>query len=72
MPNGERRSQQQWRHQAVRWRRLAVEATTPHTKSHLLKLAQQCEFLAGDLLPTRTALSDSVKSQDVELADAAG
>jgi hypothetical protein len=56
----------------VRWRRLAVEATTPHTKSHLLKLAQQCEFLAGDLLPTRTALSDSVKSQDVELADAAG
>jgi hypothetical protein len=32
---------------AARWRRLAVDATTPQTRNHLLTLARQCEFLAG-------------------------
>lgn len=72
MPEGERLSAQQWRHQAARWRRLAAEATTPHTKSRLLKLAQQCEFIAGDLIPRGTAPIESVEPQDVEFPDAAG
>lgn len=57
MPEGERLLAQQWRHQAARWWRLAAEATTPPTKSRLLKLAQRCEFIAGDLIPVGTAPS---------------
>jgi hypothetical protein len=34
---------------AVRWRRLAADATTPQTRTHLLTLARQCEFLAGSV-----------------------
>jgi hypothetical protein len=47
MDMGERLSAAQYRTQAARWRQLAGEATTPLAKSHLLKLAQQCEFLAA-------------------------
>jgi len=34
---------------AARWRRLAEDATTPRTRNHLLMLARQCEFLAGNV-----------------------
>jgi hypothetical protein len=43
---------------AERWRRLAADATTPQTRNHLLTLARQCEFLAGnvgDLTPAIAA-----------------
>jgi hypothetical protein len=49
MPDGVRLSARQLRDQAVRWRTLAAEATTPPTKNHLHKLAQQSEFLASGL-----------------------
>ena len=39
-------SAQQYRSLAVRWRRLAADATTPRARNHLLTLARQCEFLA--------------------------
>ena len=47
MELGERLSEKQYRSLAERWRQLAAEATTPHAKNHLLKLARQCEFLGG-------------------------
>jgi hypothetical protein len=34
---------------AERWRRLAADATTPQTRNHLLTLAGQREFLAGNV-----------------------
>jgi hypothetical protein len=40
---------------AERWRRLAADATTPHTRNHLLALARQCEFLALGLGTARDA-----------------
>jgi hypothetical protein len=46
MEGGERPSKAKYRGLAERWRRLAADATTPHTRNHLLKLARQCEFLA--------------------------
>jgi hypothetical protein len=46
MDLGERLSTTAYQRLAERWRRLAVDATTPQTRNHLLKLAQQCEFLA--------------------------
>jgi hypothetical protein len=39
----------EYRSLATRWRRLAADATTPKTKTHLLTLARQCDFLAGSL-----------------------
>lgn len=46
-PRGNRQlSAKEYRDLAARWRRLAAEATTPHTRNHLLKLARQCEALA--------------------------
>ena len=50
MPDGVRLSARQLRDQAARWRALAAEATTAHTRKHLLKLAQQSEFLASGLV----------------------
>ena len=43
------------RHEAMRWRRLAAEATTPQTRKYLLALARECEARAGDLMPIRAA-----------------
>jgi hypothetical protein len=49
-------SKGEYRRLAARWRRLAVEATTPKTRNHLLTLARQCEFLAGgDSMPVVAA-----------------
>jgi hypothetical protein len=31
------------RHEAMRWRRLAADATTPQLRKHLLALARKCE-----------------------------
>jgi hypothetical protein len=39
----------EYRSMAARWRRLAADATTPRTRKHLLALARQCEFLAGNV-----------------------
>ena len=50
MEAGARVSAKQYRSQAARWRELAAQATTPFARNHLLKLAQQCEFLAGGSL----------------------
>ena len=44
------------RHEAMRWRRLAADATTPQTRQHLLALARECERRAGDLMSIRTGL----------------
>jgi hypothetical protein len=46
MEGAEPPSKAKYRRLAERWRRLAADATTPHTRNHLLKLARQCEFLA--------------------------
>ena len=46
MDLGERLSTTAYQRLAERWRRLAVDATTPQTRNHLLTLARQCEFLA--------------------------
>jgi hypothetical protein len=46
MDLGERLSRTTYQRLAERWHRLAADATTPRTRDHLLKLAQQCEFLA--------------------------
>jgi hypothetical protein len=54
MDQGERPSIGQYRSQAARWRQLAAEATTPLARNHLLKLAQQCDFLAGGSLGVET------------------
>jgi hypothetical protein len=43
-----RTSKTEYQRLAERWRRLAADATTPHARNHLLTLARQCEFLAGD------------------------
>jgi hypothetical protein len=42
-----RLSAAEYRSLAARWRRLAIDATTPQTRDHLLGLVRQCEFLAG-------------------------
>jgi hypothetical protein len=55
MDMGERLSARQYRSNAVRWRQLAAEATTPLARNHLLKLAQQCDFLAGGSLGVGTS-----------------
>jgi hypothetical protein len=55
MESDGRVSASQHRHHAARWRQLAAEATTPFARNHLLKLAQQCEFLAGGSLGVGTA-----------------
>jgi hypothetical protein len=39
----------EYRSLSARWRRLAADATTSWTRDHLLKLARQCEFLAGNV-----------------------
>jgi hypothetical protein len=39
----------EYRSMGARWRRLAADATTPQTRKHLLALARQCEFLAGNV-----------------------
>jgi len=49
MDLGERLTAKQYRSQAARWRQFAAEATTPQTRTHLLGLARQCEFLAGNV-----------------------
>ena len=49
MDENGRASRGEYRRLAVRWRRLAAEATTPQTRNHLLTLARQCEFLAGNV-----------------------
>ena len=41
------------RHEAMRCRRLAAEATTPQTRKRLLALARECEARAGELMPIR-------------------
>jgi hypothetical protein len=45
----ERLSVAEYRSLAARWRRLATDATTAQTRTHLLTRARQCEFLAGKL-----------------------
>jgi hypothetical protein len=72
MPDGVRLSARQLRDQAVRWRALATEATTPQTKSHLLKLAQQSEFLASGLISTDAPPIGNAEYREAELPDAAG
>jgi hypothetical protein len=57
----------EYRRLALRWRRLAADATTERARTHLLSLASQCEFLAGDLMPL-----DAAKPDEAELPDAAG
>jgi hypothetical protein len=71
MPDGVRLSARQLRDQAARWRTLAAEATTPHTRNHLLKLAQQSEFLASGMLAAN-APPIAAEHTGVELPDAAG
>jgi hypothetical protein len=71
MPDGVRLSARQLRDQAVRWRTLAAGATTPKTRNHLLKLAQQSEFLASGLLTDVPPIADA-EHRGAELPDAAG
>jgi hypothetical protein len=66
---GERLSVRQYRSQAARWRQLAAEATTPLARSHLLKLAQQCDFLAGGSLGVGTP---PIAADDHERAEFSG
>ena len=44
-----RLSTAEYRSLAARWRQLAADATTPKTSSHLLTLARQCDYLAGNV-----------------------
>ena len=53
MEGATRPSKTEYRRLAERWRRLAVDATTPQTRDHLLKLARQCEFIALGNQPAR-------------------
>jgi hypothetical protein len=46
MDGFERLSKSEYQRLAARWRRLAADATTRQTKTRLLTLARQCEFLA--------------------------
>lgn len=39
----------EYRGLAARWRQLAADATTPKTRNHLLTLARQCDYLAGNV-----------------------
>jgi hypothetical protein len=55
MSDGVRISAVKSRHEAIRWRRLAADATTQQTRNHLLALARECEVRAGDLIPIRAA-----------------
>jgi hypothetical protein len=64
MDGGIRLSAVQHRHQAMRWRQLAAEATTPQTKKHLLALARDYEARAGDLMPIRAARREEPKFLD--------
>jgi hypothetical protein len=48
MDGAVRTSKTEYERLAERWRRLAADATTPQTRNHLLTLARQCEFLAGN------------------------
>jgi hypothetical protein len=66
MPDGVRLPARQLRDQAMRRRTLAAEATTPQTKSHLLKLTHQSESLASGL-----ALDAESRGAE-QLPDAAG
>ena len=68
MPDGVRLSAGQLRSQAARWRALAAQATTPQTREHLLKLAQQSEFLASGLITDTPPIADA---HGAGLADAA-
>lgn len=72
MPDGVRLSARQLRDQAARWRTLASEATTPKTRNHLLKLAQQSEFLASGLVSDNAPPFGDGERRGAELPDAAG
>jgi len=47
MDGSSRISAREYRRLAERWRRLAADATTDRARTHLLALAQQCDYLAG-------------------------
>jgi hypothetical protein len=70
MESGGRVSAKQYRSQAARWRQLAAEATTPYARNHLLKLAQQSEFLAGGSLGIGTSPSAGDEHEGAAFPDA--
>ena len=72
MPGRVKLSVRQLCDQAVRWRDLAAEATTPQARGHLIKLAQQCEFLASGLASANALPIEDAQHRAAEVPDAAG